>query len=127
SRPGPEGAIAPAWATVISADGALRAAVPASDLRVDSSLALTTTEGDLLVLAERADPSWRAVLDGRELEVVELDWRQAFALPGGAHEGRLEVEHRPRFRTAWLALHGGVLLVTGLLALPLRRRRGVPA
>lgn len=76
----------------------------------------------LLVLAERADDGWHATADARPLRAVATPWRQAFELPAGA--AKVVVEHEPARRGAWLALQGGVLLVSALLAVPLRRRRG---
>src|SRR5699024_10704326 len=40
--------------------------------------------GRTLVLADRADPAWRAWLGGRELRAAEDSWRQTFDLPDGA-------------------------------------------
>ncbi|KSW29282.1 glycosyl transferase family 2 [Cellulomonas sp. B6] len=77
----------------------------------------------LLVLAERADPGWRAWLDGRPLPAAEDGWRQAFEI--GADGGWLEVRHVQPIRTPWVVALGLTTLVTVLLALPLRRRRGV--
>ncbi|MBO3093929.1 glycosyltransferase [Cellulomonas dongxiuzhuiae] len=90
------------------------------------AVATTLAAGDgprTLVLAERADDGWRATLDGRELASVDVGWRQAFAV--GEDGGRLEVRHEGPYRTPWLAALGATALVTLLLALPFRRRRGV--
>lgn len=76
-----------------------------------------------LVLAERADEGWRATLDGQSLRSVETTWRQAFELP--TEGGEVAVEHAAAQRVPWLALQGAVLLVTVLLAVPLRRRKAV--
>lgn len=96
-------------------------AVPAAEGVVDERVP-GGGEGRLLVLAERADPGWRAWLDGRPLRVVESTWRQTFEL--GVEGGQLTVRYEPGGRTPWLALQGLTLLVTVLLALPVRRRRG---
>ena len=121
-----EGARTTAWARLLTgtggAPGEVLAAVPAADGVVDTTLAAATAPRQL-VLAERADPGWRAWLDGRQLRAVETSWRQAFEVP--AEGGRLIVGHVPAGRTAWAALQGAVLLVTVLLAVPVRRRRGV--
>ena len=77
----------------------------------------------LLVLAERADPHWHASLDGRSLRSVDGGWRQTFDL--GADAGELVVRYDDPDRGLWLALQGLVALVTILLAVPVRRRRGV--
>ncbi|WP_448629931.1 hypothetical protein [Cellulomonas soli] len=79
-------------------------------------------DGRVLVLAERADPHWRAWLDGRAVRTVEGDWRQTFAL--GADGGHLEVRYVAPERTPWLVLQSVVLGLTVLLALPVRRRGG---
>lgn len=76
-----------------------------------------------LVLAERADAAWQATVDGRSLRSVETSWRQAFELP--ADGGRVAVTHAPVERMPWLVVQGVVLLVTILLAVPLRRRKAV--
>jgi GT2 family glycosyltransferase len=75
-----------------------------------------------VLLAERADPGWRAWLNDRPLRVVAGDWRQTFDL--GAAAGHLSVSYDPAARTPWLALQAVVLLLTGLFALPVHRRRG---
>lgn len=103
--------------------GSETVAVPARDGVVDEVVPAGDDER-LLVLAERADPGWRAWLDGRPLRSVESSWRQTFEL--GADAGRLTVRHEPGGRTPWLVLQGLTLLVTVLLALPVRRRRGGP-
>jgi hypothetical protein len=103
-------------------DGEVEAALPASP---DGTLDTTIDEGAatrLLVLAERSDSGWHATLDGRSLRAVESGWRQGFEL--GADGGHLVVEHEPATRVPWLVLAGVLLLVTVLLALPVRRRRG---
>lgn len=114
-----------AWARLVDGDGgpdgALLASVPAADGVVDTEI----EPGDgsrLLVLAERSGAGWQATLDGKQLRSVETSWRQAFEV--GPEGGRLTVAHVPAGRTPWLLLQGVVLLVTVLLALPVRRRRG---
>ncbi|WP_199423561.1 glycosyltransferase [Actinotalea solisilvae] len=103
--------------------GSQAVAVPAHERVVDAPVAAGDPER-LLVLAERADPGWRAWLDGRPLRSVESSWRQTFELGDGS--GQLTVRYDPGGRTPWLALQGLTLLVTVLLALPVRRRRGGP-
>lgn len=76
-----------------------------------------------LVLAERADDGWRATLDGARLRSVGASWRQAFELPAAG--GEVVVEHEAPERIPWLWVQGAVLLVTVLLAVPLRRRKAV--
>ncbi|MBB2922912.1 glycosyltransferase [Cellulomonas cellasea] len=110
------------WARVL-ADGddpAGGVAVASNGNAVDARV--EAGSGDrLLVLAERADPGWRATLDGRPLRAVTDGWRQTFEL--GEDGGRLVVAHRDPDRTPWLVAQGVVLLLTVLFALPLRRRK----
>lgn len=77
-----------------------------------------------VVLAERADPGWRATLDGTPLEpaaVTGNQWAQAFELPAGG--GRLQVWHAPATGN-WSWWIGGILLVVAvLLAIPSPARR----
>lgn len=106
------------WARVVGADG--------DDLVASDGRTVTTevAAGDAdrrLVLAERADQGWTATLDGRPLRAVPDDWRQAFAL--GAEGGDLVVAYHRADRTPWLVIQGTVLLLTVLLALPVRRRK----
>lgn len=75
----------------------------------------------LVVLAERSDAGWRAMLDGRRLERADLDWRQAFTLPAGA-SGDLTITYVDPLRTVWTVAQIVVLALAGLLALPTRRR-----
>jgi GT2 family glycosyltransferase len=120
--------VVPAWARLLPAgadvaDPAAAALVVPSADRVVAT-AVPAGEGDrLLVLAERTDPHWHAWLDGRPLRAVDAGWRQAFAV--GGEDGHLVVRYDDPDRTPWLALHGLVALVTILLAVPIRRRRGV--
>lgn len=95
---------------VASADRAVDTTVPAGDA------------GRLVVLAERADPHWHAWLDGEPLRAVQDGWRQTFEL--GAGTGRLVVRYDSPDRTPVLVVQSLVLLVTLLLAVPVRRRRG---
>lgn len=133
-----DGATVAAWARLVPSAAAARAggsaddaadalataaqAVPSHGRAVDAPLA-AGDDDRVLVLAERADDGWHAWLDGRRLASVDAGWRQAFAVP--AEAGRLEVRHDAPGRTAWLTGLGLTMLVTLLLALPLRRRRGV--
>lgn len=78
--------------------------------------------GRTLVLAEAADPVWRASLGGRPLTPLPpLDgWAQAFALPESG--GRLVVEADGWGRRTWLVAQSVALAVVALLAVPGRRR-----
>jgi GT2 family glycosyltransferase len=77
-----------------------------------------------LVLAERADPGWRATLAGEELEPVTIDgWAQGFTVP--ADGGEIEVTHRGSERRGWLIAQLAAVVVAIVLALPgMRRERG---
>ncbi|WP_277209680.1 glycosyltransferase [Isoptericola croceus] len=116
----------PAWASVFEGlpdDGATD--VPVRTLAADGTgVADRVEEGAddrVLVLAETAESSWRATLDGRRLPAVEVDGRQAFELGGDA--GHLAVSYEASSRPPWFALAGLVLVVYVLLALPVGRRR----
>lgn len=113
----------PAWARLRpdGGDGPV-VVVPSSGTRVETRI----EPGDgprLLVLAERADPAWRATLDGRPLRTVPAQWRQVFEVGEGG--GLLVAEHASTAQRVWLVAQLAVLAVTTLLALPVRRRRGV--
>jgi GT2 family glycosyltransferase len=77
-----------------------------------------------LMLAERADPGWRAALAAEPLESVRVDdWSQAFALP--ASGGEIQISHRGPQRSAWLTAQLIAVLIAVVLALPgIRRARG---
>jgi len=114
----PEGTVA--WATLV--DGDVVEPLPAQGLGLDVEIA-PGSQGRVLVIAERAAPGWRARLDGRPLRALDGDWRVRFEVPAGG--GRLVVEHAPAELAprTWVQL--GVLTLAVLLALPVRRRRGV--
>ncbi|KQR16675.1 glycosyltransferase family 2 protein [Cellulomonas sp. Leaf334] len=120
--------VVPAWARILPATAdvtdpsAATVAVASSDRAVDTAVPAGDADR-LLVLAERADAHWHASLDGRSLRSVDGGWRQTFAL--GADAGELVVRYDDPNRGLWLALQGFVALVTVLLAVPVRRRRGV--
>lgn len=120
--------VVPSWARTIPAGAdiadpaAPAVSVPSTDRTVDTTVGAGDADR-LLVLAERADPHWHAWLDGTPLRAVDAGWRQAFSL--GADGGDLEVRYTAPARTPWLAVQGLVALVTLLLAVPVRRRRGV--
>ncbi len=81
--------------------------------------------GRRLVLSERADPGWRATLDGRVLTRVTVDgWAQGWAVP--ADGGVLNLEHSDPARARWIAAQGVLLLLVVVLALPGARTREEP-
>ncbi|MDC4232662.1 glycosyltransferase [Actinomyces sp. B33] len=90
--------------------------VAGGSLGVDADIDAAGT----LLLAERADPGWRAALDGAPLDPVPSAWHQAFAVPG---PGRLVVDHSPWWRLPWRIASLTALGAAAALALPLRRRR----
>ena len=111
--------------TLVSADGAVTA-VPSGAGRVSTTIE-TADAPRTLVLAERADPGWRATLDGAPLSAAappDGAWRQAFAVPAGAG-GELVIEHRSAPATAMTRVIWIVWALTILWALPLRGRRSV--
>ena len=111
--------------TLVSADGAVTA-VPSGAGRVSTTIEASDAPRTL-VLAERADPGWRAVLDGAPLSAAappDGAWRQAFTVPAGAG-GELVVEHRSASATAITRVIWVVWALTILWALPLRGRRSV--
>lgn len=76
-------------------------------------------DGRLLALAERADAGWRATLDGVALEPATVDgWAQGFVLPENG--GRLELRHADTAVPGLLGWQLLVLVVTVLLAVPVR-------
>ena len=109
-----------ARARVLSAEGEVLATVPARPVGAVGRVA-AGEEGRLLVLAERADPAWRATYNGRSLRATTDGWRQAFELP--AHTGRLEITYEPAWLTPWRVAQAVGLGLTVLLAVPVRRRR----
>ncbi len=101
---------APAWQALASTPRGVGASVPAG------------AAGRVVALAERAHPAWTATLDGRSLEPVTLDgWAQGFVLP--AEGGQVVVQHGPASGPVLLGWQLVVLLVTVLLAVPVRPAR----
>ena len=111
----------PARARVVGPTGATVATLPSRGSQVRARLAAGAA-GRTLVLAERADPGWKAWLDGRRLTPVEhAGWDQAFALPAA---GGVLVVHPPA--GAGRTVDGvrlGTLGLALLMAIPLPRRR----
>ncbi|WP_183511141.1 glycosyltransferase [Paeniglutamicibacter cryotolerans] len=77
--------------------------------------------GRMLVLAERADPGWRATLDGQALPQADSGWAQGFDL--GSSSGELTVGHVDFWKYPVMALQGLVLIMALLLAVPVPSRR----
>ena len=116
----------PSWARIYAPgqSGALEVVVPvaAGNLSIDTQIPPGAPDR-VLVLAENSAPGWRATLDGAPLRAVAGDDRQSFAL--GADGGHLTVSYERASRTPWLILQGVVIVVFVLLAVPVRRRRGL--
>ena len=109
--------VATARARVVQ-DGATTALVASN---TDGSITVQLPEGQhqrQLVLAERANPGFRAWVDGTELDAVAVDpeWVQAFELPETG--GELVVEYAPTAGT-WLWLIPGIMgIIILVLAIP---------
>ncbi|CUU54508.1 Glycosyltransferase like family 2 [Parafrankia irregularis] len=91
------------------------------------------TAGRRVVLAEPADPGWRATLDGRQLPAAVVSgWAQAFDLPEGGGLLRISYDHgRHRDAVLATAVAAGTVLTVGVLAaltgcVPTRRLRRRP-
>jgi GT2 family glycosyltransferase len=106
----------------------LRTAPPAT-LDASREGAATTVRrgspGRLLVLAEAADPGWRASIDGQALpRRTAWGWAQGFVLPAAGGHLVVSFDQGPRHRA--LAGQALALLLILILAAPAaRRRRGL--
>ena len=116
----PEGASATGRIDVVAASGVPLQVVPAQPVGGEGAVEAGDV-GRLLVLAERADVSWQARLDGRVLPALEADWQQTFDL--GEAGGTVVVTSTDWTLTLIHAVQAVVLGMFVLLALPLRRRR----
>ena len=107
--------------------GGAATAVPATPEDVGDPLVDTDLDagpaGRSLVLAESADPGWRARADGVDLAPAPAPdsaaWAQAFALP--AEPVALVAGYDATTRSRWLWLQLAVVVVVVVLALPARR------
>jgi GT2 family glycosyltransferase len=116
----PAGSPGAARVAVTAADGRTLHALPAGIVGARGRVP-EGEPGRRLVLAERADPGWRATLDGEPLAPTSAGWRQTFLL--GERGGRLVVTHEDWWLTLVHTVQAVVLGLFVLLALPLRRRR----
>ena len=100
------------------------AALPAGPEGARAALA-PGAAGRLLLLADAADPGWRATLDGRPLpRRTAWGWAQAFVLPEAG--GRLVLRHAQGRRHTALGIEAALVLLVAVLAAPGgRRRRGL--
>lgn len=90
-------------------------ALPASLVDLDG-----TTGGGRLDLAERADPRWRATVEGQEIAPTLDGWNQSWTVPAG----ELHVTHAGIFAQWWM--HAFRIVIVGanlIVCLPLRRAR----
>lgn len=111
---------APASRLQLLTPGQAPRTVPAAEIGAGAALPAGPA-GRTLVLAERADPGWRATLDGRALPgSTAQGWQQAFAVPAAG--GRLTLGYDASARHRWLWVQGLALLVVIVLALPGARR-----
>ena len=106
-------------ARILAADGTDLAAVDAGGVGVDTALE-AGPRGRRLLLAETADPGWRATIDGLPLEPSSRGWAQAFALPPSG--GRLVVRHVDEERDMLVLGQGALAVLVLLAALPGTRR-----
>lgn len=104
-----------------SAEGGPR--IPLSSDVIDAEGTVTAAPIPRTIsLAERADPSWRAELDGRELDPVTVDgWAQGFLVPAGA-QGHVSIESTDPFARLARILLYAVVAITALVAVPWRGR-----
>lgn len=111
-----------ARARLLDGDGQLLRTTPSVGTAVHTGIDAEGTDRTL-VLAERADAAWRGELGGRPLRATEIDGQQAFMIPDDAH-GLLTVDYQPSVHLPWRVATVIILVLTALLALPTRRRRG---
>lgn len=107
---------------VVDADGRTEATVASGP--VDAVGRIGAGAGDrTLVLAEEADPGWRAQLDGNPLATVSRGWQQAFVLP--AEGGTVNVSYVSQYRPWAESAQAVMLALTVLLAIPIPARTRV--
>lgn len=116
----PEGSALIGRVRIVSADGTVSAVVPSDGVTARSAVEAGEAER-FVVLAERADPGWRAWLDGEPLSPRTVGWSQAFVL--GPEGGELVVAYSSWRLTLVHTVQAVVLGLYAVLALPLRRRR----
>ena len=121
--------VVPAWARLVPAgadvtDPTVAAVpVPSADRTVDTTVAAGEARPAARARRARRPALARVARRHARCGRSTTGWRQTFAL--GADGGDLVVRYDSPARTPWLAVQGLVALVTVLLAVPVRRRRGV--
>ncbi len=108
-----------ARARIVDAEGRTEALVPSGITRIDTGIQ-EGAEGRTLVLAERADAGWQAMLDGRPLESTSEGWAQTFVLP--SRGGHLTVGYVSAWQPWTEAVQAVVFGATALLAVPVPSR-----
>jgi GT2 family glycosyltransferase len=106
-------------ARILAADGTDLSSVDAGEVGLDTALE-AGPRGRRLLLAETADPGWRATIDGLPLRPSTQGWAQAFALPPSG--GRLVVRHVDEDRDVLVIGQGALAVLVLLAALPGTRR-----
>ncbi|MFJ4285896.1 glycosyltransferase [Paenarthrobacter nicotinovorans] len=105
---------------IVNGQGATVGTLPSDEVAAKASVP-SGDDGRKVVLAERADPGWSALLDGKPLTATTSGWSQAFDLPAGG--GELEIRYTNPW-ALWLGiLQVVVIALTVLLAIPMPARR----
>lgn len=73
-----------------------------------------------LVLSERANPHWRATIDGKPLVPTTDGWRQAFDLP--LTTGTLRIRWQPDWLIPWWVASATTFAGAVIASFPMRRR-----
>jgi len=108
-----------------SRGGAAVAATVTSWTPSARTLRVAAATRSYLEVNENFNAGWRAVLDGRQLQPVQLDgWKQAWVLPAGT-AGVVTLTYQPEslYRDAIVGGLGALALII-IIALALPRRRG---
>ena len=115
--------IEPAWARIFQSDAEdlqPTEVIPASRLQVNSQVTAGAA-GRQIILAESYAPGWQATLNGKSLQGLEHEGKQAFLLTEDA--GELQISYQRESRALWLVVQATIALGFALLAIPTPRRR----
>lgn len=112
-------------ARIISADGGPQQLLRNTEGEVNRVRVPSGADGRVLVLSERADPSWKATINGKELASTEHGWAQAWKVP--ASGGVLSVRHSEPWVWLWLPVLALVVLIALLSIIPVPRTWRVDA